>query len=65
MPTALRGEIWEVDLDPRRGREQQGVRPCLVVSTDGLNRSMSVIVCPITTTERPEFRWRPGYSRPI
>ena len=64
LPTALRGEIWEVDLDPRKGREQQGVRPCLIVSTDGLNRSRfgTVIVCPITTTERETFTWRPGLT---
>lgn len=59
---ALRGEIWEVNLNPRKGREQKGIRPCLVVSTDGMNRSRfgTVIVCPITTTERPRFVWRPG-----
>ncbi len=58
---ALRSEIWEVDLDPRKGHEQKGVRPCLVVSTDGLNRSRfrTVIVCPITTTYRETFLWRP------
>lgn len=62
MPTALRGEIWQVDLDPRKGREQQGIRPCLVVSTDGLNKSKfgTIIVCPLTTTERETFKWRPG-----
>ncbi|MFO7894673.1 MAG: type II toxin-antitoxin system PemK/MazF family toxin [Longimicrobiales bacterium] len=61
-PTALRGEIWEVDLDPRKGREQAGIRPCLIVSNDGLNRSRfgTVIVCPITTTYRETFKWRPG-----
>lgn len=59
---ALRGEIWEVNLNPREGREQKGIRPCLVVSTDGMNRSRfgTVIVCPITTTERARFVWRPG-----
>jgi mRNA interferase MazF len=58
---ALRGEIWEIDLNPRKGREQKGIRPCLVVSTDGMNRSRfgTVIVCPITTTERERFVWRP------
>jgi mRNA-degrading endonuclease toxin of MazEF toxin-antitoxin module len=63
-PTAPRGEIWEVDLDPRKGREQQGTRPCLIVSTDALNRSRfgTVIVCPITTTERKQFTWRPGLT---
>lgn len=61
-PRPLRGEIWEFDLRPRKGREQEGVYPCLVVSTDALNRSNfgTVIVCPITTTHRPAFRWRPG-----
>jgi len=57
-----RGEIWEFALDPRRGREQQGTRPCLVVSTDVMNRSAfpMAVVCPITTRSRPSFRWRPG-----
>jgi mRNA interferase MazF len=59
-PQPLRGEIWMFDLDPKKGREQKGVRPCLVVSTDALNRSDfgTVIICPITTTERPRFKWR-------
>lgn len=60
----LRGELWEFDLDPRRGREQRGVRPCLVVSSDAMNRSRfeTVIVCPVTTRERPAFAWRPAVS---
>ena len=59
---ALRGEIWEINLNPRKGREPKGIRPCLVVSTDGMNRSRfgTVIVCPITTTERERFIWRPN-----
>ena len=49
----LRGEIWMFDLNPKKGREQKGVRPCLVVSTDALNRSDfgTVVICPVTTTE--------------
>lgn len=33
-----------------------------MVSTDGLNKSKfgTIIVCPITTTERETFKWRPG-----
>ncbi len=56
----LRGEIWMFDLNPKKGREQKGVRPCLVVSTDALNRSEfgTVVICPITTTERSRFKWR-------
>jgi mRNA interferase MazF len=62
VPKPLRGEIWMINLDPKKGREQKGVRPCLIVSTDGLNRSDfgTVILCPITTTERESFRWRVG-----
>jgi mRNA interferase MazF len=59
-PKPLRGEVWMFDLNPKKGREQKGVRPCLIVSTDALNRSDfgTVIICPITTTERPHFKWR-------
>jgi mRNA interferase MazF len=58
----LRGEIWEINLNPRKGREQKGVRPCLVVSTNSLNKSGfgTIIVCPVTTTHRSSFQWRPG-----
>ena len=60
QPKPLRGEIWMVDLNPKKGREQKGVRPCLIVSTDALNRSEfgTAVICPITTTERPRFSWR-------
>ena len=63
-PKPLRGEIWMFDLDPKKGREQKGVRPCLVVSTDALNRSDfgTVILCAITTTSRPRFEWRVALS---
>lgn len=49
-----RGEIWLVDLNPVRGREQAGMRPCLVVSVDPFNQGPAslVIVIPITTTDR-------------
>jgi mRNA interferase MazF len=61
-PKPLRGELWMIDLNPKKGREQTGVRPCLIVSTDAMNRSEfgTVILCPITTTERPSFQWRVG-----
>ncbi len=61
-PKPVRGELWMIDLNPKKGREQKGVRPCLIVSTDALNRSEfgTVILCPITTTERASFQWRVG-----
>jgi mRNA-degrading endonuclease toxin of MazEF toxin-antitoxin module len=45
-----RGEIWLVDLDPSKGREQQGRRPVFIVSPQSFNKTTGVpIVLPITT----------------
>lgn len=55
MPSrASRGEVWDVDLDPTRGREQAGRRPALVVSTDRFNHGPAglVVVVPLTTLFR-------------
>ncbi|MDD5329274.1 MAG: type II toxin-antitoxin system ChpB family toxin [Sulfuricella sp.] len=43
-----RGEIWTVNLNPTAGKEQQGMRPILVVSDKEFNRAGLVLVCPIT-----------------
>ena len=48
-----RGTIVSVDLDPTRGREQRGVRPCVVVSSAEVaaqQRYPLVCVVPITGT---------------
>jgi mRNA interferase MazF len=49
-----RGEVWLVDLNPIRGREQAGKRPCLVISVDAFNQSPAdlVIAVPITSKEK-------------
>jgi mRNA interferase MazF len=54
MDNPVRGEIWLVDLNPTRGREQGGRRPGLVVSVDLFNQGPAglVIVIPITTKEK-------------
>jgi mRNA interferase MazF len=51
MAGPYRGEIWNADLDPSRGREQAGKRPVLVVSTDRFNAGPAelVVVAPITS----------------
>ena len=51
MTTPLRGEVWLVDLDPTRGREQAGKRPALVISTNEFNGSPAdlVVIVPITS----------------
>lgn len=50
----LRGDIWLVNLNPVKGREQAGKRPCLVVSADLFNRGPSelVVVLPITSKDK-------------
>lgn len=49
-----RGEVWLCDLDPTRGHEQAGQRPCLVVSANELNSGGSgmIMVCPVTKVNR-------------
>jgi len=50
MAAPFRGDIWTVDLDPTRGREQAGRRPALIVSVDLFNQGPAdlVVVLPIT-----------------
>ena len=44
-----RGEIYDADLNPIRGSEIRDRRPAIIVSTNAINKSSSVvIVCPIT-----------------
>lgn len=52
---ARQGEVWFVDLEPTKGREQAGRRPVLVISVDQLGTGPSelAIVVPVTRTERP------------
>lgn len=50
MAMMSRGEVWEVVLDPTKGSEQQGLRPCVVVSPDSMNEQLeTVIIVPLTT----------------
>ncbi len=45
-----RGDIWLVDLNPVRGSEQRGVRPCLVISNNVTNKhAPTVCVVPLTS----------------
>ena len=43
-----RGDIYNVDFNPTRGREQQGARYALLVSPFEFNRGGLVLACPIT-----------------
>jgi mRNA interferase MazF len=46
-----RGDIVVVELDPTRGSEQRGTRPCLVVQNDvGNENASTTVVAPFTTS---------------
>jgi mRNA interferase MazF len=49
-----RGEVWLADLNPVRGHEQAGKRPCLIISVDLFNQGASglIVVLPITSKEK-------------
>ena len=44
-----RGEVYFVDLDPVKGREQAGRRPVLVLSVDAINRLPLVVTVVVGT----------------
>ncbi|MBA2405667.1 MAG: type II toxin-antitoxin system PemK/MazF family toxin [Bdellovibrionales bacterium] len=49
----LRGEVWSVVLDPIKGSEQAGLRPCVIVSPDSMNEQLeTIIVVPLTTKKK-------------
>ena len=44
-------DLLLVDLNPTKGSEQKGVRPCLVLQNNAANAfSGTTVVCPISTT---------------
>jgi mRNA interferase MazF len=51
----LRGEIWQVDLDPARGNEASKQRPAVIVSNDRANATATrlgrgvITVVPVTS----------------
>ncbi len=51
--------IYRADLNPTRGSEISKVRPVVIVSMDVLNAALeTVVVCPLTTKLRPNWRSR-------
>lgn len=51
----LRGEIWELNLDPTVGSEIKKTRPVLVISSDSVGKLPIKLVAPIT-------EWKPGFT---
>ncbi len=43
-------EIWNIDLNPTKGSEQKGIRPCVILQTNAMNNHCSIIlVAPLTS----------------
>jgi mRNA interferase MazF len=54
-----RGTIIQVDLNPKRGSEEAGQRPAVVVSTTPMTAGPTLVVVPFTTSPRDRARPRP------
>jgi mRNA interferase MazF len=52
----IRGEVYDVRLDPLEGSEQGGTRPAVIISRDQLNAVLSTVVIVPCTTFRPGRR---------
>lgn len=48
MRVPKRGDIWQIDLNPTLGSEQQGSRPVLVITDKVFNQAGLTWACPIT-----------------
>jgi mRNA interferase ChpB len=55
-----RGDLYHVDLNPIKGREQAGARYVLVVTRKLFNRLGTPLVCPIT--QGGEFARNAGFA---
>jgi mRNA interferase MazF len=53
MARILRGEIRWADLEPKRGREQAGQRPVLVLSHDVFNERSGTVIAVALTSQEP------------
>lgn len=61
----VRGEVWEAEFDPVRGREQAGRRPAVIVSADRFHQGPAQLafVLPLTRTDR-ESPWQVALHPP-
>src|SRR5690554_1183378 len=50
MKKIKQAEIWLTNLNPNKGREQNGVRPVVVISGNLMNEHLDVVItCPLTS----------------
>ncbi len=54
-----KGDIAWCSLNPIKGHEQSGLRPCVVISGTLFNRKTgTAVVCPITSTNKKSYYFR-------
>lgn len=59
-----RGDIYIVDLEPTKGKEQRGRRPIVIVSPDDFNKATGLpVILPITNGG--DFARRLGFAVPL
>lgn len=54
MARILRGEIRWANLNPIIGREQAGIRPVLILSTDIFNEKSGTVIAAAITSQKPK-----------
>jgi mRNA interferase MazF len=61
----MRGDVWDLDLDPIKGHEQAGSRPALILSVDLFNQGPAelAVIVPLTRTQRV-LRWHVSVKPP-
>lgn len=47
-----RGDIWEIDFEPQKGKEQMKRRPALILSPAAYNKYGIAILCPISARQK-------------
>lgn len=58
----MRGEVWQVNLDPTIGAEIKKSRPCVIVNRDPLAKLPLRIIVPLTEWN-PKFEAAPWHVR--
>ena len=59
IDTVKRGDVYWCRLDPIEGSKIGKTRPAVIVSLDSLNGILpTVVVCPLTSKPRPQWRTR-------
>jgi mRNA interferase MazF len=53
------GEIWFADLNPTEGKEQQGLRPVIILSGNLVNDNLGLVIIVPLTTQVKNFKGNP------